>query len=70
MFVMYFFLLQVVQREDQKLVFSIPVSEPLPTQYIIVATSDRWLGADMSIPISFQHLILPERHPPHTGKET
>jgi activating signal cointegrator complex subunit 3 len=30
------------------------------------ATSDRWLGSETTTAISFQHLILPERHPPHT----
>ena len=28
--------------------------------------SDRWLAAEAVCAISFQHLILPERHPPHT----
>jgi len=28
--------------------------------------SDRWLGAEAVCIINFQHLILPERHPPHT----
>lgn len=28
--------------------------------------SDRWLVAESVVAISFQHLILPELHPPHT----
>eukprot|EP01137_Pigoraptor_chileana_P014178 Opistho-2@4958 len=52
--------------EPQTLTFTIPIFEPLPTQYIVRAVSDRWLGAETSIPISFHHLILPDRHSPHT----
>ena len=31
------------------------------------AISDRWMGAENLVPVSFEHLILPERHPPHTA---
>lgn len=48
------------------IVFTIPIFEPLPSQYYIRLVSDRWLRCEFTHPISFQHLILPERHPPHT----
>ncbi|XP_070568490.1 activating signal cointegrator 1 complex subunit 3-like [Ptychodera flava] len=57
---------QVINREPQELVFTIPIFEPLPSQYIVNAVSDRWLGASTMCAISFQHLILPEKHPPNT----
>ncbi|XP_010605477.1 activating signal cointegrator 1 complex subunit 3 isoform X2 [Fukomys damarensis] len=57
---------QVLNKEPQLLVFTIPIFEPLPSQYYIRAVSDRWLGAEAVCIINFQHLILPERHPPHT----
>ncbi|XP_071491238.1 activating signal cointegrator 1 complex subunit 3-like [Diadema antillarum] len=57
---------QVLNQEPQALVFTIPIFEPLPSQYYVKAVSDRWLGSETVCPISFQHLILPERHPPHT----
>uniref|UniRef100_A0A8C6KKY3 Activating signal cointegrator 1 complex subunit 3 n=1 Tax=Nothobranchius furzeri TaxID=105023 RepID=A0A8C6KKY3_NOTFU len=57
---------QVVSGEPQHLVFTIPIFEPLPSQYYIKAVSDRWLGAEAVCIINFQNLILPERHPPHT----
>lgn len=60
---------QVVIKEQQFLVFTIPIFEPLPSQYYIRAVSDRWLGAEAVCIINFQHLILPERHPPHTGRD-
>lgn len=28
--------------------------------------SDRWLGSETILPISFRHLILPEKYPPPT----
>lgn len=46
---------------------TIPLTEPLPSQYMVRATSDRWLGSMTVLPLTFQHLILPESHPPHTG---
>ncbi|XP_076004539.1 activating signal cointegrator 1 complex subunit 3 [Genypterus blacodes] len=57
---------QVVAEEPQHIVFTIPIFEPLPSQYYIKAVSDRWLGAEAVCIINFQNLILPERHPPHT----
>lgn len=57
---------QVVRKERQDLIFTIPITEPLPPQYLIRIVSDRFLGASDTVPVSFQHLILPEHHPPHT----
>ncbi|XP_075226481.1 activating signal cointegrator 1 complex subunit obelus isoform X2 [Lycorma delicatula] len=57
---------QVISKEPQELVMTIPLHEPLPSQYMIRATADRWLGSATTEPLSFQHLILPESHPPHT----
>ena len=56
----------VVKQETQEIVFTIPIFEPLPTQYYIRCLSDKWIGSETYCAISFQHLILPERHPPHT----
>jgi activating signal cointegrator complex subunit 3 len=53
-------------REPQLLVFTIPIFDPLPSQYIVRVISDRWMGVEMSHAITFQHLILPDKHPPHT----
>uniref|UniRef100_A0A8C4HEY4 Activating signal cointegrator 1 complex subunit 3 n=1 Tax=Dicentrarchus labrax TaxID=13489 RepID=A0A8C4HEY4_DICLA len=54
------------KKQPQHIVFTIPIFEPLPSQYYIKAVSDRWLGAEAVCIINFQNLILPERHPPHT----
>uniref|UniRef100_A0AAR2IX77 Activating signal cointegrator 1 complex subunit 3 n=1 Tax=Pygocentrus nattereri TaxID=42514 RepID=A0AAR2IX77_PYGNA len=59
-----YFLLQ--KKQPQQVVFTIPIFEPMPSQYYIRAVSDRWLGSEAVCIINFQHLILPERHPPHT----
>jgi activating signal cointegrator complex subunit 3 len=56
----------VKNKEPQLIVFTIPIFEPLPSQYIVRVMSDRWLGVEFSHSISFKHLILPEQHPPHT----
>lgn len=57
---------QVITKEPQELVMTIPLTEPPPAQYLIRATSDHWLGSNTTLALSFQHLILPETHPPHT----
>ncbi len=58
---------QVMKNEPQEIVFTIPIFEPLPTQYYVRGISDRWIGSETYCTISFQHLILPEKHPPHTN---
>ena len=57
---------QVLANEEQTLVFTIPIFEPLPSQYLVRGVSDRWLGSEVVCALSFKHLILPEKHPPHT----
>ncbi|PFX22952.1 activating signal cointegrator 1 complex subunit 3-like [Stylophora pistillata] len=57
---------QVLADEEQTLVFTIPIFEPLPSQYLVRGVSDRWLGSEVVCALSFKHLILPEKHPPHT----
>ena len=46
--------------------FTVPITEPMPPNYFISLTSDRWMHAETKVPVSFQRLILPERFPPHT----
>ena len=53
---------------EAKLSFTIPIFEPLPSQYHVRAISEDWIGAEAFHTISFSNLILPERMPPHTGE--
>jgi hypothetical protein len=62
-----FFLLSKKQaNEVQKLEFVIPIpktdstTDQLPPQIYIRAVSERWIGAETVIPVSFKHLILPK----------
>ena len=57
---------QVQRQEEINLVFAIPLTEPLPAQYLVKVSPDRWLGADMTVPISFKHLMLPDIYTPYT----
>ncbi|CAN6826252.1 unnamed protein product [Brassica oleracea] len=52
--------------EDHTLTFTVPIFEPLPPQYFVRVVSDKWLGSQTVLPISFRHLVLPEKHPPPT----
>nr|GEW94649.1 DExH-box ATP-dependent RNA helicase DExH12-like [Tanacetum cinerariifolium] len=62
----YFLLKKQYIDEDHTLSFIVQISEPLPPQYFIKVVSDRWLGSLSVLPVSFCHLILPEKYPPPT----
>ncbi|KAK3020100.1 hypothetical protein RJ639_003724 [Escallonia herrerae] len=62
----YFMLKKQYIDEDHHLSFTVPIYEPLPPQYFIHVVSDRWLGSQSVLPVSFRHLILPEKYPPPT----
>lgn len=62
-----FFLLKAKYAGDEHLIkFFVPVFEPLPPQYFLRIISDRWIGAETQLPVSFRHLILPEKNMPPT----
>ena len=53
-------------QADHEMHFTIPLSDPLPTQIYVRAISDRWLGAQTVTPVSFQHLIRPDTESVYT----
>eukprot|EP00798_Chlamydomonas_sp_ICE-L_P019205 gene19205-25823_t len=53
-------------EEEHTLSFTVPISEPVPPQFFIKVVSDRWLQCESVLPVSFRHLILPEKYPPPT----
>lgn len=62
-----YFLLKSKYSADEHVVsFFVPVFEPLPPQYFIKVVSDRWIASETQLPVSFRHLILPEKFPPPT----
>lgn len=62
----YFLLKNKFAQEDHIIKFFVPVFEPLPPQYFIRIVSDRWIAAETQLPVSFRHLLLPEKYPPPT----
>ncbi|XWS57029.1 hypothetical protein CRYUN_Cryun09bG0136500 [Craigia yunnanensis] len=62
----YFLLKKQYIDEDHTLNFTVPIYESLPPQYFIRVVSDKWLGSQTVLPISFRHLILLEKYPPPT----
>lgn len=62
----YFILSRRKLHDDHELSFTIPLSDPLPTQIYVRAVSDRWLGAETVTPVSFQHLIRPDTESVYT----
>lgn len=62
-----YFLLKAKYAADEHVIkFFVPVFEPLPPQYFLRVVSDRWIGAETQLPVSFRHLILPEKNLPPT----
>ncbi|KND04164.1 ATP-dependent RNA helicase BRR2 [Spizellomyces punctatus DAOM BR117] len=61
-----FVLKQRYAEEDHHVTFTVPLYEPLPPNYYVSIVSDRWLHCETRLPVSFKHLILPEKYPPHT----
>lgn len=62
----YFILTRKKLIDQHELDFTIPLSDPLPTQIYVRAISDRWLGAETVTPVSFQHLIRPDTESVYT----
>ncbi|KAI8847431.1 Sec63 Brl domain-containing protein [Chytridium lagenaria] len=69
----YFLLGKRDANETQKITFTIPIPrtsstvDELPPQIFVRAVSDRWIGAETVIAVSFKHLILPSlQRTPHT----
>ncbi|KAI5074534.1 hypothetical protein GOP47_0010495 [Adiantum capillus-veneris] len=62
----YFILKMQYVEEEHNLSFTVPIFEPMPPQYFIRVLSDRWLGSETMLPVSFRHLRLPEKYPPPT----
>ncbi|KAJ9224018.1 hypothetical protein DTO207G8_8311 [Paecilomyces variotii] len=62
----YFILSRKKLHDEHELNFTIPLSDPLPSQIYVRAVSDRWLGAETVTPVSFQHLIRPDTESVYT----
>jgi len=54
-------------KDDEHVLFlTVPMMDPLPPAYFIRIISDRWLHSESTLPVSFQHTILPAKFPPPT----
>ncbi|TKR82800.1 hypothetical protein L596_016479 [Steinernema carpocapsae] len=40
--------------------------DPIPVMYQVHVVSDRWLGCETILPVSFRHLMLPDKYAPPT----
>ncbi|WFC94772.1 RNA helicase [Malassezia brasiliensis] len=61
-----FVLLQRYAEEEHTLSFTVPLTDPLPPNYFVSLVSDRWLQSEARLPISFKHLVLPDKFAPPT----
>ncbi|MES1909637.1 MAG: hypothetical protein MHM6MM_002342 [Cercozoa sp. M6MM] len=51
-------------RDD--IVFCVPIVSPMPPQYFVRLRSDRWLGVETVVAVSFRHMLLPDKDPAPT----
>ncbi|KAJ5078160.1 u5 small nuclear ribonucleoprotein helicase [Anaeramoeba ignava] len=57
----YFLLKKRFANREHVVNFMVPIEQPLPPQYFIFMDSDRWIGSNTTLPISFRNLILPQK---------
>jgi len=59
----YYMLTKRLHNSKEPIVISciIPIPNPPPSQFFLHYISDRWLGSEDKIPISFRHLVLPQQ---------
>ncbi|KAG8933497.1 DEIH-box ATPase [Tulasnella sp. 417] len=62
-----FVLRQRYAEDEHQVTVTVPMFEPVPPNYYVSVISDRWLQSETRLPISFKHLILPEKFPPPTA---
>ncbi|KAI9298963.1 Sec63-domain-containing protein [Neoconidiobolus thromboides FSU 785] len=61
-----FVLKEQYSQDPHYLSFTVPLYDPLPPNYFVSVISDRWLHSEARQAVSFRHLILPDKYPPHT----
>ncbi|KAJ2079560.1 Pre-mRNA splicing [Coemansia sp. RSA 988] len=61
-----FVLKRAYSTNDHLTEFTCALTEPLPPQYFVSVTSDRWIGAETRLAVSFRHLQLPAKTLPPT----
>lgn len=54
LFHQYWLLRKSLAEEEHSLSFTVPVSEPLPPQYFVRMMSDRWIGCEATLAVSFR----------------
>ena len=61
-----FILTKQYATESHDINFTVTLSDPMPPQYFIRVVSDRWIHAETVLPVSFRHILLPQKFPPTT----
>ncbi|KAJ2616612.1 Pre-mRNA splicing [Coemansia sp. RSA 1365] len=61
-----FVLKRAYATDDHVTEFACALTDPLPPQYFVSVISDRWIGAETRLAVSFRHLQLPAKTLPPT----
>jgi pre-mRNA-splicing helicase BRR2 len=54
----YWLLRKALAEEEHALSFTVPVGEPLPPQYFVRMVSDRWIGCESTLAVSFRCAVV------------
>ncbi|PWA00513.1 hypothetical protein BB558_003420 [Smittium angustum] len=61
-----FILKQIYSESEHVMEFVCPLLDPLPPHYFVSVISDRWISSETRVPVSFRHMLLPEKFAPPT----
>ena len=61
-----FLLRKQMVNVEHSVSFTAVIHDPVPPQYFVRVISDRWVGSESSLAVSFRHLILPQKCAPPT----
>ncbi|KAJ1973126.1 Pre-mRNA splicing, partial [Dimargaris verticillata] len=61
-----FILKQRYAQDEHVTMFTVPLTDPMPPNYFVTVLSDRWLYSETKLPVSFRHLLLPDKYLPPT----
>lgn len=52
-------------EEPHYIDFTVAISEPIPPNYFVSLISEKWMHCENRVVLPFNHLVLPQKFPPH-----
>ncbi|KAJ1920303.1 Pre-mRNA splicing [Mycoemilia scoparia] len=61
-----FILKEMYATSEHVTEFTCQLQQPLPPNYFVSVSSDRWIASEVRVPVSFHQMRLPDKFMPHT----